>query len=802
MSLRDLKTDLKSLKYGNDRPGGGNSGQPYQKVDINTVDSGFNRLRMIKFDDGLIRGGAIGALNSAVVDTLRIGKFLVDFPKGPLWIAKQVGLQLSNPQLEAKKLRTDNPTSGGGLLRNVGNVIANTVNKIVNAVGPTRIYNLGINTIAQVPVGAFGIHFNRHGLLPIQDDNTKYLKVVEHNNEGKGSPNNRLVGYKNKFKLGDFKIDQNKNVNIPGAGTRVINVLNSLGVKTPPLNTNSIENTINKYISGPGSVYGIGNTLIQRYSFTENGDKVTKAFENSKNVAGKSYLTLKPIEINSNANLYPISSKYTGSIFISPSQFDEKLNTDTNLRTTLNNFIASNSDKNKSTTENKLKLANKSADQGLSKLAEGIPGDISQANESLPETPRNIIKYSPGIGNTAKYKELRELIDYRQQRQQLYTVTNISGIRPNIKSDETKLTTITPVDKYGLPSPARVEISPSGSSDGSTSIIRAERTNQSKVQPFSNYNLSSDSTKQVITVNVSRGDRDFKYVSEGLKNQFKRTNDINVDEDQLALVFTPLDPFTGKSLNTLKFLGYLTNYTENYNSTWDPIKYAGRAESFYIFKEFKRDLNIGFDIPCFNPTELREKHCALSELASTLAGKYNESNLLGGIITKLKVGNYVNNQPGIITSLTFNPIEGSSWDLDQGLAFYLKVTIGFTLIHNFLPQYYKCGFIDKQPDPDPQPTKKRSDPTPTPTPTPTARTGGTGTAPVPTISVPVVERQRAVADSTRVRPPYQTDRTYPQLRDYGGGSQGGAGTGGRWDYNDPSLNKPPTNRPGGPGPGG
>ena len=29
MGLIDLKTDLKSLRYGNDRIGGGNSGQPY-----------------------------------------------------------------------------------------------------------------------------------------------------------------------------------------------------------------------------------------------------------------------------------------------------------------------------------------------------------------------------------------------------------------------------------------------------------------------------------------------------------------------------------------------------------------------------------------------------------------------------------------------------------------------------------------------------------------------------------------------------------------------------------------------------
>jgi hypothetical protein len=34
MALLDLKTDLKSLKYGRDTPGGGDSGQPYIQSNI------------------------------------------------------------------------------------------------------------------------------------------------------------------------------------------------------------------------------------------------------------------------------------------------------------------------------------------------------------------------------------------------------------------------------------------------------------------------------------------------------------------------------------------------------------------------------------------------------------------------------------------------------------------------------------------------------------------------------------------------------------------------------------------------
>ncbi len=185
MPLLDLKTNLKSLKYGQDQLGGGNSGQPYIKTDINKADPG------IAFDGGLIRGGIIGAAKASLNDTIRIGKFLTDLPKGPLWIVKQVGLQLSNPRLETKKGLAGVTSAASGDFGSLTNGLLQ----------PTRIYNLGINTIAQVPVNAFGVHFNRHGLLPVQDDTTKYLAVAQANNQetaftGAGLPrrsNNRLV---------------------------------------------------------------------------------------------------------------------------------------------------------------------------------------------------------------------------------------------------------------------------------------------------------------------------------------------------------------------------------------------------------------------------------------------------------------------------------------------------------------------------------------------------------------------------------------------------------------------------------
>jgi hypothetical protein len=269
MPLLDLKTDLKSLKYGKDQPGGGNSGQPYQQVDINTVDSGFNRFRMTKFDDGLIRGGVVGAANASIVDTFRIGKWLTDFPKGPLWIVKQVGLQLSNPRLETRKG-----------LAGVTNTFSGDFGSLTNGLlQPTRIYNLGINTLAQVPVNAFGVHLNRHGILPVQDDNTKYLAIAGANNqntkfEGAGLPfssSNRLVQ-----KAIDLLPKQSPLASTP------LNLIQNFLSRLPFISTfiKPQQQVIDEYAAGPGSVYGIGRTFIRRYDYTTPQDSISTGLIN------------------------------------------------------------------------------------------------------------------------------------------------------------------------------------------------------------------------------------------------------------------------------------------------------------------------------------------------------------------------------------------------------------------------------------------------------------------------------------------------------------------------------------------
>ena len=212
MGLINLKTDLKSLRFGNDRIGGGNSGQPYITTNIPDEISPY-----IGTTDFLLRGG-INAVTDSLEDVKRLGKMFADTksPNGLLFIAKQQLLS-----------RTAVRTQTSGVL-NEG------------------VYT-PLSTLAQAGLIAFGNHLNKQGVDPFA-------------NSGAYSTNEALYGVKVKPSQA---VEENRLYQltrasyearpIPYDGSKVI------------LNNGSIN--VMTYTGGPGSILGEGNTNI-RYSTT------------------------------------------------------------------------------------------------------------------------------------------------------------------------------------------------------------------------------------------------------------------------------------------------------------------------------------------------------------------------------------------------------------------------------------------------------------------------------------------------------------------------------------------------------
>jgi len=120
MALISRNTDLKSLRYGKDRVGGGNSNQPYIKSPIPENRNQLDRSGGIDF---LLRGGTLTP-SRAVEDVSRLTKMFGDFksPNGVLFTAKQNLLSRTGVKTQASGILNEGvylPTST--LLQAAGN---------------------------------------------------------------------------------------------------------------------------------------------------------------------------------------------------------------------------------------------------------------------------------------------------------------------------------------------------------------------------------------------------------------------------------------------------------------------------------------------------------------------------------------------------------------------------------------------------------------------------------------------------------------------------------------------------------
>ena len=260
MPLIDFKTDLKSLRYGSDKPNGGSSAQPYIQSPIpGSYNSNLSNEAAAAFDsyyetnrtslDFPIRGGRIVEVGGNMyttpsndIDTTRIKNFLKDAPRGPIFIQKQKALQLTNPNTQVPNT-----------IQNVGGFF-----NIDNQVLPvTRTYNPA-NTIAQVAAQGTGAHFNRQGISPTlyESPQTTYAFIAAKTNT---PSQNRLTILAN-LKLRDTSTFQFKVDDIINQGLS-LQTVNTLGIATT-------QNQILNYQGGPGSNYGIGSTIIRRATST------------------------------------------------------------------------------------------------------------------------------------------------------------------------------------------------------------------------------------------------------------------------------------------------------------------------------------------------------------------------------------------------------------------------------------------------------------------------------------------------------------------------------------------------------
>jgi hypothetical protein len=244
------RSNLKDLKFDKDTRGGGSSGQPYLKGGLpENSPAGEALADIVRFSkDYPLRGGA-SSLIFSTQDTIRVSRFLNDFPNGALFTSKQVGLERSNPLMETGDRGTRFTLDGS------------TAN--IN----TQRYNLNANLLAQVASQGTGIHIPRAGFNTndLRDPKNKYEYIVKERNE---QGLNRLEALYN-TKIQGNALDPS--------------VSSFLKERT---GISDFNTEILDYPGGPGSSYGLGTTLIPRVTDTtisyQNYISNPKGFANTK----------------------------------------------------------------------------------------------------------------------------------------------------------------------------------------------------------------------------------------------------------------------------------------------------------------------------------------------------------------------------------------------------------------------------------------------------------------------------------------------------------------------------------------
>lgn len=185
--------------------------------------------------------GGINALTAPIVDAVRVGGFMAS-PKGLLFIAKQTGLQRSNPLGEFGP---------------------------ANPIHISRRYN-SLSTIDQVLRGPLGIHIDRHGNGDMNVEATNYEKRIKALNNPPGNlpTANRLVEISSQLDVG-----YHRELDLISSEVSTLNYNESLEQKKTSRNNASnkarpkgpIIIAAMSGLGGPNSFFGIGRTDHRAY---------------------------------------------------------------------------------------------------------------------------------------------------------------------------------------------------------------------------------------------------------------------------------------------------------------------------------------------------------------------------------------------------------------------------------------------------------------------------------------------------------------------------------------------------------
>ena len=676
MPLVSLVTDLKSLKYGKDTPGGGWSGQPYIQ---SKIPDGFTS----RSPDFLLRNGYLAPL-SAAEDIKRLAKMFGDLksPNGLLFIAKQN--LLSNSAVRTQ-------TSG---VMNEG------------------IYT-PLSTLAQAGVVAFGGHLNKQGINPFEQTGAYAQGDYLYFNKVK---NDNAVGINRLVKIYDEK---------QAVKLDAVNVLSYTGGPGAPL---GVGNTNIRFAD---QRTGLNNKLAKlpgadkNYFFGTQGTNQFSVNQENKQVGGLQVDTGKGtkgwikggVYFDGNAeNVYYITSSN------SPDGLPSN-NVNTPQSASLSNIPDSpltwtpkqnNPDSIKYLKTLSFPSINNNGVSGKYLRLTGISGEeFKELYNSKGQLLKNFSVYDPAVeGNTwsENTSRINDQYTYTYDQQDIIDTKLNDGKlagRPLLQDFRKILRTSLPTHK----------------NIGSTGAENAKRTGATPDTP--NYNSGkayenrvnigsknslgpgNSTNKNLVSYTAGSGIGPVDLINAlpiyRSENVAQNSQEYPVN-DLVKFRIAAIDNNDPSFKTFIHFRAFIDSFSDSYTADWGSVRYLGRGEKFFNYNGFDRTISLSFTVAAQSKEELIPMYKKLNYLASQLTPDYSPDGYMRGPLVQLTMGGYLYEQVGFISALTYDIPNDTTWEIginDEGgndstvkeLPHRINVSsFQFTPIHNFVPSKQGLGF--------------------------------------------------------------------------------------------------------------
>lgn len=585
------------------------------------------------FDDGFIRGGAVTVADRAAADTKRIAKFLAS-PKGLLWITKQIGLGLSNPNVERSPFST------------------------LLGIQQTKVHT-GVASLLSVPGTPLGLHFTRHG-IPFINSVASYESIQNFKREIWNSPvgGNRLINLRNQV-FGQV-------LRLPTFAATALGIKNP-EIKTPPIQTGSpipILSSPFAGVGGPNSLYGIGGTIIRR--------STTPVSEKSKYAINRQYASA--------INRY---SQEKSTTVLDTNGFKTVEGVDKNAFSIRDVYEAES-------------VSNLNVSNTPTSVTPGIPNTTPNPFNRKPDISRGvndttIESFNDGNNSIRNYIALA--YDKIPTKSKNGSVANDfrTDIVKTATADQKKFLGRTKFDdyytnhnlqeKYGFGDLGKVgadRTNPDsfGKTSSGADITGADYKNGANPLLDNNSGFRGDKVN-AINILPTVNNQENPYPS-GTKDLIK---------------FFFEDGIRGNDV--MIFRAILTGLTDSFSPGWEKIDIMGRPDGAYIYASYERTVSFNFTVAAMSRGEMIPIWRKLNHLSTYTMPNLTTSNDVAGRISgpfmRMTLGDMYSRVPGFISSLSYTVPDESSWDIAEQnngkqLPMIVEVAVSYTIIGDARPQ--------------------------------------------------------------------------------------------------------------------